>query len=148
MPQKPQVSVIKPNGNSCESSPRVNSLHPGSTLTFGQILHSPGGSVELSIDKDGNLAVYRTIDRVQLWTSGTEGKFTPGIHAILFSNGNFVLRAESGHVWWHSGTRNLKDPWLTVQDTGFMVIHDGCDPVPKWTTETHNGIKTHMNKPV
>src|SRR4051812_42533599 len=52
----------------------ADQLHSGQQLVRGDSLNSPNGRVELVLQGDGNLELYRKDNGVALWSSRTAGR--------------------------------------------------------------------------
>jgi hypothetical protein len=116
-------------------SPGGSQLGPGQVLAPGQTLTSPGGQITLTMQFDGNLVGYATVDgesRV-LWASGTEG--SPGAQSVMQSDGNLVVYSSTGSALWSSGTTSHPGAVVTVQDDGNTVVYSPSGS-PLWSSGT------------
>lgn len=88
-------------------------------LNAGQFMIS--ASVNLAMQADGNLVLYRNSDRVALWASHTNGK--GGTYARFQTDGNLVVYTPSHGAVWASDTCCHGNSWLAIQDDGNLVIY-------------------------
>lgn len=99
---------------------------PASTLTAGERLYpgqtvwSPGGTVGLHYQGDGNLVLYGPDGPV--WSSGTDS--TRAGFATMQGDGNFVVYDAVGQPVWATDTAGLPGAELRVQDDGRIVLYD------------------------
>ncbi|GAV02770.1 hypothetical protein RvY_13294 [Ramazzottius varieornatus] len=91
-------------------------LHPGEKLTLGASIHSPSGNLDLILQRDGNLVLYRTHDDYALWSSNTHGLQIK--EAVMQEDGNFVVYDVHGQAVWSSDTTNYFGACCKVQDDG------------------------------
>lgn len=93
------------------------------TLNPGQLLTSPDGSVTLSMEEGGNLALFVGGDPV--WQSGTSGTANgPGYYLIMQGDGNLVLYQEPIQPLWASNTvtGNVQSATARVTDAGQLLV--------------------------
>ncbi|MGZ6637967.1 MAG: hypothetical protein ACXVII_34470 [Solirubrobacteraceae bacterium] len=107
-------------------------LAAGDRLNKGDSRTSTNGKVELVMQTDGNLALYRTDTWKALWASNTWGK--PTTHADMQGDGNLVVYGDDGHAYWGSGTSNQPNAYAVVQDDGNFVIYKNGAAL--WSTRT------------
>lgn len=107
----------------------AGSLTAGMRLYPDQQVVSPGGSVALRYQSDGNLVLYAS-GGVVLWASDTDG-FSAG-HATLQGDGNFVVYDAQGIPRWASGT-SAAGAYLQVHDAGYAMVHDVSGVGLWWT---------------
>jgi hypothetical protein len=108
-------------------------------LAPGQTLTSPDGQIVLTMQADGNLVGYATVDgesRV-LWASGTEG--SPGAQSVMQGDGNLVVYSSAGSALWSSGTAGHPGAVATVQDDGNTVVY-GSSGTALWSSGTALGF--------
>ncbi len=134
-----------------KTGPTVNlskDLKPGQRLNRGDSLFSPLGGFRLTMQDDGNLALY-AIDDTQLpddigdllrshrpelmrlytnpiWSAGTNvagREAGPGSYCLMGSDGNFVIYDDAGRTCLESGTRGFPGSFLRCQDDGNLVIY-------------------------
>ena len=96
-------------------------LHPGQlqvggSLLPGQILISPNNIYWFNYQPDGNLVVFRTADRFQLWESQTAGK--PAGFVVMQWDGNFVVYGPGGHEAWWASRANIPGSFVATQSAG------------------------------
>ncbi len=118
-----------------EQSPRDyhrgSVLEPGDELWPGEIMASPDGSTQLSMQRDGNLVAYR--DGKPVWSTSVRGNLF-----AMQGDGNAVMYAKAQDrqtPQFASGT-TVRDSILQVQDDGNVVIY-GPDSKPLWATDTY-----------
>jgi hypothetical protein len=166
--------VTPPSGASCTTSafggdpdPTTGGKHcwacgalsPGQQLVQGQSLTSCDGHVELSMQTDGNLVIYR--DGVAHWDTQTGTAFgnTPGYRVTMQTDGNLVLYDVNGNAlfptcafttaqlnagpWnstpgclpsWTNGTPGAS---LAMQDDGNLVVYGPPGNQFLWASWTH-----------
>lgn len=99
-----------------------NALYEGEQLLQGQSIRSANGQLQLILQTDGNLVLYR--GSVPLWNSNTWGR--PYItRCILQSDGNLVLYDNNGTPYWDSRTSNRPGAYLILQDDANLVVYQG-----------------------
>jgi hypothetical protein len=96
-------------------------LMPGQQLNVNQELLSQNGRVKLIMQADGNLVLYRVDDGVPLWATNTWG--TRVTHAVMQTDGNFVLYDDGGKPYWSTGTWGRPGNWLVLQNDGNLVLY-------------------------
>lgn len=103
-------------------------------LAAGQAIEAPNRDVELVMQGDGNLVLYRGAgDRGSpLWASNTSD---PGSRAIMQHDGNLVIYGPGGEPRWASGTDGNHGAWLALQDDGNLVIY-AQSGVALWASNT------------
>ena len=103
----------------------------GETLHVGTLSSSCDGRFALTLQSEGNLALYQ--GTTPLWTSGTNGR--PLIQGQMLPTGNFVLYDVSGRPLWATNTDGHPGSHLLLQNDGNLVIYDH-DNAPVWNTGT------------
>ena len=108
-------------------------LGPGQVLAPGQAGTSPDGQIVLTMQFDGNLVAYATVDGTArvLWASGTQGN--PGAQSVMQDDGNLVVYSSTGSALWSAGTAGNPGAVTTVQDDGNVVVY-GSGGNPLWST--------------
>ena len=118
-------------------SNRLNAGDP--PLTTGNQLTSTNGLLNLIMQGDGNLVLYRTTFGIPLWASNTSGP--PGVEAVMQGDGNLVVYSAAGVALFASNTDGHQSAFLLLQDDGNLVIYDGanggCWRSRKVTTSDH-----------
>jgi hypothetical protein len=107
-------------------------LNPNEGLNLDDSIWSMDGRFRLTMQRDGNLVLYREVDRYPLWQSGTAGQVAT--YAIMQTDGNFVVYGPQGALW-ASGTVGYPGAYLVVQTDGNMVIYQGQQSL--WATNTY-----------
>ncbi|OWA55029.1 Macrophage colony-stimulating factor 1 receptor 2 [Hypsibius exemplaris] len=103
-------------------------LESGDSFLVGESLWSPSRNVELSLQSNGNLVVYRRCDNQTIWTSDTSAYQTPiqPIQSVLMEeNGNLAIYTTGLLRVWSSGTftPQFTGAKLRLDDTGFLCIY-------------------------
>jgi hypothetical protein len=111
----------------------VDRLQPNQQLNVGQQLVSNNGLLNLIMQGDGNLVLYRTQFGQALWASNTWGK--PVNRAVMQTDGNFVAYEAGGTPRWSSGTWGHAGAWVILQDDGNLVVYDSANK-PLWASNT------------
>lgn len=112
------------------AAPAANdTLQSGGSLLAGRSLTSSNGRYRLTYQTDGNLVLYDDVDRVALWWTGTGGGSAR--HALLQSDGNFVVYDAQGTGVWSTGTAGNPNARLAVQNDGNLVL-SRADGQPIW----------------
>jgi hypothetical protein len=101
-------------------------------LNINEHLDSNNGKVQLIMQGDGNLVLYRTDNHAPLWASDTWDK--PVTHAVMQGDGNFVCYSDAGQAFWATGTWDQPGNFIVLQDDGNLVVYNGT--VPRWASNT------------
>jgi len=109
--------------------------HCNGSINCGQRLFSPNRSVELVMQEDGNLVLYRRKDLHPLWASNTNGSGAQV--AVMQGDGNFVLYAPGGRPVWASNTNGKHNCRVALQNDGNLVVYDGHNHAV-WASNTNN----------
>lgn len=111
-----------------------DTLEPGERLLPGRSVHSPNGKVDLVLQTDGNLVLYRTRDGNPIWATNTNGRHVR--ECVMQQDGNLVLYDHAGQPLWSSNTYGKNGASLKVQDDGnvCLYLHGHCH----WASGTHN----------
>ncbi|MGY1667511.1 fibronectin type III domain-containing protein, partial [Geodermatophilus sp. SYSU D00696] len=120
-------------------------LGAGSQLVAGQGLVSANGSHRADMQGDGNFVVYRNVDGVPVWNSGTWN--SPGAHVEMRADGNLAVVSEAGAVAWQSNTAGSggvravlgDDGVLSVQTVDGTVVWSSAAPPPVTSPELAAG---------
>lgn len=110
----------------------MNRLQPYQQLTIGEQLVSNNGLVNLIIQDDGNLVLYRTHFGHALWASNTGN---PVDHTLMQGDGNLVACSPSNAPYWESGTQGHPGAHVVLQDDGNLVVYDSANK-PLWASNT------------
>jgi hypothetical protein len=101
--------------------------YPDRLQTYQQLdnsdeLFSNNGLLNLTMQADGNLVLYRTQFGRALWASNTAGE--PVTHTIMQADGNLVAYSANGTAYWRSGTAGHPSVRAVMQDDGNFVVYD------------------------
>lgn len=111
-----------------------NKLTGGQTLHPGDYLQSwPNGEVQLHMQTDGNLVLYKTSDFTPLWNSSSWGN--PGARADMQTDGNLVVYGPDNRVLFHTNTYDNKGAWLELQADRNLVVYSAAGKA-LWASET------------
>jgi hypothetical protein len=111
----------------------MNKLLPNQQLAVGQQLVSTNGRVNLIMQGDGNLVLYRTMFGKPLWASNTNGR--PATRAVMQTDGNFVVYSASNVPFWATATNGFPGASITLQDDGNLVVYDAAGRA-RWASNT------------
>lgn len=111
----------------------MNRLTSGSVLQTGERLVSPAGWLELVVQADGNVVLYRIQTGRPLWASNTFGQ--PVSRLVMQGDGNLVAQNAQGSPLWASGTHGHPGADLVLQNDGNLVIYDAARTA-LWATNT------------
>jgi len=101
-------------------------------LNTNQSITSKNTHFRLTMQKDGNLVVYRTKDEKAIWASNTAQ--TDVYEAVMQGDGNLVLYHADSRPAWASNTAGQPGSFLVMQDDGNLVIYRPNAPV--WASNT------------
>ncbi len=105
-------------------------LNPGQRLGPGEQLVSATGGYVLTMQTDGNLAVYAA-DRRVLFQSRTGGN--TGTVLVMQTDGNLVLYAPGNRAIWASNSAGNANSVLLLQGDGNAVIYAPGNRPVWWT---------------
>src|SRR5215469_13269034 len=77
-------------------------------------LISNNGRVNLLVQSDGNIVLYRTMFDIALWDSNTVGASLD--HVTMEAEGNLVAYSRTGAPVWATETSGHPGAWCVVQD--------------------------------
>lgn len=100
----------------------MDRLTANQQLNFNDQLTSGNGLVNLVMQGDGNLVVYRTLFGRALWASNTDNQGVT--HTIMQGDGNFVAYTATGTAKWSTNTWNHPGARVVLQDDGNLVVYD------------------------
>ncbi|MFE3108020.1 hypothetical protein ACFXKJ_03970 [Kitasatospora indigofera] len=89
-----------------------------SVLHRNQAWYSPNGHVQLAVQGDGNVVLYR--DSTPLWVA--RGAMPNGDILAMQGDGNLVVYAADGTPLWWSGTGGHPGAELTVYNEGAIAV--------------------------
>src|SRR5262245_41889895 len=111
----------------------MDRLQPNQQLNINDQMVSNNGLVNLIMQGDGNLVLYRTHFRRALWASDTWQ--SPVDRAILGEDGNLVACSADGTSYWATGTDGHPGASVVLQDDGNLVVYDSAN-APLWASNT------------
>jgi hypothetical protein len=111
----------------------ANRLQPYQQLDINDQLLSDNGFLNLILQADGNLVLYRTEFGHALWASNTEG--LPVDHVIMQGDGNLVAYSAHGTAYWATATDGHPGAWAFLQDDGNFVVY-GSGNNALWASNT------------
>ena len=128
-----RLVVYSPSGQPLWASSLPSIMVAGQQLNPGDAIYSSAGRVALELGLDGNLVLSRADTSTTLWQSDTAGQ--PGVHAIMQTDGNFVLYDADGTALWATGTWNNPGAWIVLQDDGNLVVYTSAH-ASLWASDT------------
>lgn len=117
------------------SQQALSTLAGGQYIRPGHALYSPDHQYVLVMQTDGNLVLYSAAGQA-LWDTGTTGQNTV---ATFQRNGDFLVYSSHAHVLWNTRTRAATGAYVTVQDSGDVVLMSGPSGSVLWSTGTSGG---------
>ncbi|GAU87994.1 hypothetical protein RvY_00770 [Ramazzottius varieornatus] len=114
-------------------------LHANEQLIRGQRLYSQNRAVELVLQDDGNLVLYRRKDLTPLWASNTNGRQADQV--IMQHDGNLVMYGR-GQPIWASNTHGNHGCYCTLQNDGNLVLYNSSRS-PVWASNTNGQCPEH-----
>jgi hypothetical protein len=112
----------------------ADGLLPRQSIRVGEALKSSDGRYTLTLQRDGNLVLYRVSPREPLWDSETDGDVA--MRATLQSDGNFVVYAPDNRPLWDSETDGERIARAVLQNDGNFVLYRS-DRSAAWATGTN-----------
>jgi hypothetical protein len=119
----------------------MDTLQANQQLTANQQLVSSGGRVNLVMQADGNLVIYRSMFGIPIWATNTWNQ--AGNHVVMQADGNLVVYTPSGAAHWSSGTAGHPGARVVMQDDGNLVVYSpsnqalwASNSVPDWSSPT------------
>jgi exopolysaccharide biosynthesis protein len=115
-------------------------------IAGGTILHSGDWRVstnnryKLTMQADGNLVLYRTVDNTAVWNAST---FGAGNYAYMQTDGNLVVYNSAGTYIWTTWTGQNPGAFLDLQDDGNLVVYSPTGTA-LWNTQTGNAVIANM----
>ena len=111
----------------------ANRLQRNQQLSINQQLGSNNGYLNLIMQGDGNLVLYRTMFGLPLWASNTPGQ--PVTHTIMQADGNLVAYSANGTPCWATGTQGHPGAYAVLQDDGNFIVYDAANNA-LWASNT------------
>ena len=111
----------------------ANRLQPYQQLKVDDQLLSDNGYLNLILQADGNLVLYRTRFGHALWASNAQA--LPVDHVIMQGDGNLVAYSTEGMAYWATATQGHPKAWAYLQDDGNFVVY-GSGNNALWASNT------------
>ncbi len=111
--------------------PSVDYLAPGCKLAIGESLTSENGQSQLTMQVNGELALFNVTDGRQTWSSMTMG--SPASYALMQTDGNLVLYNNQQLIIWSSNTAGNPGAYLVIENNGKMYLYYNNASI--WSTE-------------
>lgn len=129
-----QFFTINVNNSAAPSNTTATTLNSGETLHMDDYLLSPDAQSVLTLQRDGNVALYANFNLI--WETATHG--TSADHLTMQADGNLVVYSQAGQALWSSNTQGNPGARLVTQTDGNLVIYSASG-VARWSTSTlHN----------
>ena len=126
--------TINVNSSAAPSNSTATTLNSGETLHMDDYLLSPDAQSVLTLQRDGNVALYANFNLI--WETGTQGMNTDRL--TMQPDGNLVIYNQTGQALWSSNTQGNPGARLVTQTDGNLVIYSASG-IPRWATTTlHN----------
>ena len=110
----------------------MDRLQADQMLGINQQLISNNGWLNLILQGDGNVVLYRTQVGQPLWASNTSGQ---PVHRLLMqADGNLVAYSLLDVALWSTGMAGHPGSALVLQDDGNLVVYDSTNN-PIWAFE-------------
>ncbi len=119
------------NYNTRQLPAYVDYLAPGCKLAIGESLASDNGQSQLTMQVNGELALFNVSDGRQTWSSMTMG--SPATYALMQNDGNLVLYNNQQLVIWSSNTAGNPGAYLVIDNNGKMYLYYNNASI--WSTE-------------
>ena len=103
----------------------MDRLRPNQQLNINDQLMSNNGRVNLIMQGDGNLVLYRTHFGRALWASNTQGR--PVNHGIMQGDGNLVAYSAAGAPYWRTGTNDHPGIMEVLHNDETLVVYDNVN---------------------
>jgi len=123
------------------SAATIDSLTSGGTMHGGDVLRSPSGQINMTMQGDGNLVIYRTTGpstRAVVWHTNTPQQ--PGAYVVNQGDGNLVIYKPLSNnqrvAIWQSGTGGRGPARLLMQDDQNLVLYSDADGKATWSSNT------------
>ena len=101
-----------------------NRLNTGETLTQDDSLSSTNGLYRLTLQSDGNLVLYDTLNKAQ-WNTATNGKGKAPYKLVMQTDNNLVLYDSANTPLWSTRTQNKPGvAYLTLQDDRNVCVYN------------------------
>jgi hypothetical protein len=117
----------------------MDRLQANQMLGINQQLISNNGWLNLILQEDGNLVLYRTQVGQPLWASNTSGQ--PVHHLLMQADGNLVAYSLQDVALWSTGAAGHPGSALVLQDDGNLVVYDSTNN-PVWASYTVQDFNT------
>ncbi|OWA51366.1 putative Vascular endothelial growth factor receptor 1 [Hypsibius exemplaris] len=112
-----------------------STIKSGGSLLAGKSVWSPSRNVQLTMQKDGNLVLFRQCDGKAIWTSTTNYATDPPQAVVMQTDGRLAIYDGKQRLVWSAGTgdKRFAGAKLRVNDDGTMCIAKE-DPVCLWNS--------------
>lgn len=138
------IGQIDDNYNTRQLPATVDYLAPGCKLELGQSLASENGTAQLTLQVNGELALFNVADGRQTWSSMTMG--SPATYALMQNDGNLVLYNNQQLIIWSSQTQGNPGAYLVLENNGKMYLYYNNASI--WSTENFSwGNQPRSNMP-
>ena len=130
------TKLPQPNMNTAQwDNPSSQGFH--GSLQMGDVITSPNGAYDVTLQTDGNMVVYRKSDANVEWASNTHGQ---QVWASMQADGNFVIYSgttigdrSNGHLF-DTNTYGNVGAFIQIQNDGNLVLYDSkCHA--KWASK-------------
>jgi hypothetical protein len=111
----------------------MDRLLAGQQLHVDQELSSGNRWLNLILQGDGNLVLYRTQVQQPLWSSGTAGQLVSYVE--MQDDGNLVAYSSQRAAFWATGTDGNPGAFVVLQDDGNLVVYSASNTA-LWASNT------------
>ena len=98
----------------------------GQYLNVGETIGTDSTGYRLTLQRNGDLALYDSINNIVWHTNSTTGD-----HLVMQSDGNLVLYTLGNSIIWQTNTGGHSGAYLAVQADGNVVVY-GSNSVGLW----------------
>src|SRR5262249_16329709 len=117
------------------STPRFSPdrLTANQRLKTNEQLVSSNGRLNLKVEADGDVSLFRSMFGTKLWSTNTTSP--PAAILIMQSDGNLAARSANGTSVWASGTAGNAGASCVLQDDGNLVVYSASGAA-LWASNT------------
>jgi hypothetical protein len=108
-------------------------LRANQQLKTDEQLVSNNGYLNLKVQPDGDVVLFRSMFGTQLWSTSTISP--PAVLLLMQSDGNLVALSSAGATIWSSGTAGADGAYCALQDDGNFVIYNASGAA-LWASNT------------